>query len=145
MKDSYLSDALEDSGLTSKNMAEILGLNHSTVSRFIGGYSYVSYAHVEDICACAGVRREEFEKHIEMTAGEIKRFGRDDIPVCEYSERRPNAWRALEKERQEQEKRRKNISTLEHRVAYCKKHGITYGELQRRIYFDKSLWFYFYG
>lgn len=145
MKDRWLRDKMLAAGISYRQLADALGLYEGTVSRFVGGYSNLSYTHIGDVCVNVGVDPAELEQHIEMTEKESKQYGRDDIPVCAFFERRPNAWRALEREQQAENKRQKSMGTLERRVAYCKRNGISYGELQRRMYFDKVLWGYFYG
>lgn len=150
MRDRYLKDAMIKSGVSTRNLAESLGVKCAHLSSFVGGFKYMAYKHADRICEVLNLDLKEFEKHIEMTKKEKKTTGKDYIHECEHESYRAGCWRAREMEKEEVEKKQKNktkdkvLSTLERRVAYAKKLGITYGELQRRMYFDRELYHMFY-
>jgi transcriptional regulator with XRE-family HTH domain len=144
MKDSFIHDKIRDAGMTTGQLSVLLGISTPYLSAFVSGFKSMSYKHAGAMCQILDTDLDELDKHIEMTEHEIKETGRTGVTICKYSaNRRVDSWRGRELEKEREKKQ--HADTLERRVEYARRLGITYGDLQLRMYFDKELWGLFYG
>lgn len=136
-KDDYILAKVEAENLTEDIIAGQLEMYATSVNGFLRGRSSLSKKRFLKFIDVAHLTDVEIKEHIEMTPKD--QWAQKKYPGIQTRNRNERGWYAkiLTEEHNRELKRKEMSDPIEAKVAYCRRMGITYGELQRRFFFKE--------
>lgn len=136
-RDDYIFDKIRMQGIDVDKAAEYVGLCYTGLDSFLKGRASISKQKFEKFVEYTHLTRDEIEDHIEILHKD--KWAKKLYPKIQERGTADSGWWARKAivEENRRIKRKEMQDSLEAKVNYCRRVGITYGELQRRLFFKE--------